>query len=269
MTFERRTLQDSITFDGVGLHSGEPVRATVHPGEDGLWFRSGPERVRAIPQNISDTSRCTRLGGISTIEHLMSALAAVEITDAEIEVEGGELPGMDGSSVEFVRSLTASAVEFLGTAELPSLFTRIFIQKDNGPKVAIGKGEGHWRFVYDLGDRWPGQQCFETEDIVRDYASQVAPARTLVLAEEIPTVQALGLGRGLDESSVLVVGPEGYLNDARFEDEPVRHKLLDLVGDLYLAGVPIRLLNVVAEKSGHRANVEAALLLKKALFASP
>ncbi len=264
MLFQRQTVKGAVVFEGAGLHSGEAVRATIHPGDQGIWFRSGTERVQAIPANVTDTKRCTRLGPVSTIEHLMSAFAGIEITDAEVEVEGGEMPAADGSALPFVQGLLKAGFEPLGDGEIPSLFGRIFLQEEQGLKLAIGKGSGHWRYVFDLGDRWPGLQSFELPSFPEDYIEHVAGARTLVLSEEVEGARAAGLGRGLDESSVLIVGSDRYFNEARFPDEPARHKLLDLMGDLYLAGVPLRFLNVVAEKTGHRSNVKAAAMLFQA-----
>jgi UDP-3-O-acyl-N-acetylglucosamine deacetylase len=267
MTFQRRTVASDVVFEGKGLHGGTQVRIVVHPGENGIWFRRGSERIHAIPENVTDTTRCTRLGSISTIEHLMSALAGREISDAEIEVEGDELPALDGSALPYYEDLSATAD--LGEAELPSLFSRIFLQEDHGLKLAVSKGDGHWRYVYDLGVRWPGQQSFELLDLPQGYSDEIAPARTLVLSEEIEAAKSLGLGRGLDGSSVLIIGGGGYLNESRFPDEPARHKLLDLIGDVYLAGIPLRHLNVVAERTGHRANVHVAKMLREAVTQRP
>ncbi len=269
MVFQRKTVRASVVFEGLGLHSGVPVRATVHPGADGIWFRSNAERVQALPENVTETARCTRLGSVSTIEHLVSALAGLEITDAEVEVEGGEMPAADGSALPFFEALQNVGSEQLGEAEVPPLFSRIFLQEDHGLKLAIAKGCGHWRYVFDLGERWPGIQSFELPTLPESYAQEVAPARTLVLSEEIEGARAMGLGKGLDESSVLIIGKASYDNPSRFTDEPARHKMLDLIGDLYLAGVPLRFLNVVAEKTGHRANIKAASMLRMAIYSCP
>jgi UDP-3-O-acyl-N-acetylglucosamine deacetylase len=110
---------------------------------------------------------------------------------------------------------------------------------------------------------------YESENVVTDYRSGIAPARTLVLSEEVPHIIAAGLGQGLNKDQVLVLGENGYENEARFADEPARHKMLDLIGDLYLSGVPIDHLNVVASRSGHRTNVIAAARLREAIFGRP
>ena len=262
--FIRKTLKGDALLEGLGLHSGIPVRVQIHPGEHGIAFRRGGERILASPENVTDTTRCTTLGPVATIEHLMSALAGLEITDAEIELDAPELPGLDGSSLPYVEALLAVGLEELGEKEIPELFSRVFLQ-DEAVKIAASKGAGHWRVVYSLGDRWPGTQEFEAVDAVAAYGAEIAPARTFVLAEEIPMIIQHGLGKGLDEHTALILGIEGYKNESRFADEPARHKLLDLIGDLYLSGIPIRHLNVVAERSGHRTNVKVAAMLAQAV----
>jgi UDP-3-O-acyl-N-acetylglucosamine deacetylase len=242
------------------------VRVQIHPGESGIAFRYGADRVLARPENVTDTTRCTTLGPVGTIEHLMSAFAGLEITDAEVEVDAPEMPGLDGSAIPYVSAIQTVGVTALGEAEIPALFGRVFLQ-DEQVKVAVSKGTGHWKYIY-AANRWPGEQSYESFSESGDYTTQIAPARTFVLAEEIPMIIQMGLGRGLDEDTALILGIEGYKNEARFPDEPARHKLLDLMGDLYLAGVPIHLLNVVAERSGHRTNVKAAAMLAQAVGTS-
>lgn len=255
--YERLTLGGSVTVDGVGLHSGEPVSLTLHPNDAGIWFRCKDERVQAIPSNVVDTSRCTKLGGISTVEHMMSALAGCAVTDCVVELSAPELPGMDGSAKPFVDLIRSAGTSSLGAAEVDGPFARVYEKSDLG-QIAIAQGEGWWRYTFETADRWPGTQVFEAHVDPDVYDREVAPARTFCFEEELEMLQKAGLGRGLDETSALVLGKQGYLNPARFDDEPPRHKLLDLIGDLYLAGVPIRLLDVVAVKTGHTANVSAA-----------
>ncbi len=264
MSYRSRTVSRPVVFRGLGLHSGIPVTVTVHPASSGIFFRCGNDRIQAIPENVTDTKRCTRLGTISTIEHLMSAFAGLEITDAEVELTAPELPGMDGSARPYTSGLKEAGFVEGDERTIPSLYRRVFLHEGEC-KIAVAKGGGHWRYTYDAGVRWPGVQAFEVQDVSGSYSDQVAPARTFVLSEELSMVQAAGLGKGLDETSALILGPDGYLNEPRFVDEAARHKLLDLMGDLYLAGVPIKFLNVVAEKSGHTTNVMAAAMLKAAL----
>lgn len=262
MTFERATLRERARIEGVGLHSGEPVVVDLLPADDGIQFSLRGEIVRAHPSSVSDTSRCTCLGPVRTVEHLMSAFAAYGITDARVELDAPELPGLDGSSLGYWRALEHAGRELIGPANLEGPFARVFLKED-GAEVAVAAGQGRWRYTYDVGERWPGEQSAEFD--LTEYAAEVAPARTFVLSEELERVRASGLGRGLDETSGLVVGPTGYENEARFPDEPARHKLLDLIGDLYLSGVPPTLLSVVAVRSGHRVNCAAAARLATAV----
>jgi UDP-3-O-acyl-N-acetylglucosamine deacetylase len=263
----RKTLKETARLEGRGLHGGEPVTVQIHPGSEGIAFRLGSSRIVACPSNVTDTNRCTRLGEVNTIEHLMSALAGLEVTDAEIELSAPELPGLDGSAKEYVRAIQSAGLTDWGTVELHPLFKRVLLQEDQ-LSMAASSGTGKWRYEYDVAPRWPGHQAFEIDDVCASYVDQVAPARTFALEEEIPHIQAMGLGRGLDEDSALILGSSSYVNRARFEDEPARHKLLDLIGDLYLAGIPIRWMNVVAVRSGHATNVRFAQRLVESIVRS-
>lgn len=263
--FPRHTLSEPVAFEGLGLHTGVPVKLTIHPGEDGIAFRYGGSRTPAHPGNVTDTTRSTKLGEVGTIEHLMSAFAGLEITDAEVELDAPELPGLDGSAAPYVEAILRAGLTKVGEREVPSLYTRIFLQEDGGVKAAVAKGNGHWRYIFATDRRWPNEQAYEREDAVEGYGEEIARARTFAFAEEIPMIIQMGLGKGLDENSALILGIEGYKNEARFPDEPARHKLLDLMGDLYLAGIPIRALDVVAERTGHRANVKTAAMLAQAI----
>lgn len=264
---KRLTIRREVRLSGRGLHSGVPVEVVIAPAENGIHFRRGILAVQAIPENVTETRRCTRLGEISTIEHLMSAFGGLEITDAAVSLSAPELPALDGSSAEYVAALSEAGFESLPAKDIGDLFTRVFIQQDS-IKIAVSKGSGRWSYRYDTGERWPQEMSFECEDAVACYGEQIAPARTFALSEEVPQLLAAGLGKGLDEQSVLIVGNTGYEGVARFPDEPARHKLLDLMGDLYLSGVPVRHLNVSAERSGHSSNVKAAAMLRQAVFGS-
>ncbi|MEA2551908.1 MAG: UDP-3-O-[3-hydroxymyristoyl] N-acetylglucosamine deacetylase [Fimbriimonadaceae bacterium] len=263
----RQTVAADVRLEGLGLHSGEPVIVRILPGEDGIRFRYRSSVVPAIPENVSDTNRSTRLGEISTIEHLMSAFAGLRITDAEIELTAPELPGLDGSSREYAKALRAAGFAELCALELPDLFTRVFEQGDS-VNIAVSKGTGHWSYRFVTDGRWPGEMAFEVQDVVASYETEIAPARTFAFCEEVPLLLEAGLGQGLNKDSALILGERDYEGPARFPDEPARHKLLDLIGDLYLSGVPIDSLNVTSERSGHTSNVRAAAKLRSALFPS-
>ena len=264
----RRTLARDIRIEGRGLHSGAAVAVRVMPGESGLRING----TAAVAENVTDTSRCTVLGGVGVVEHLLSALGGLGITDAEIEVVGGEMPGLDGSAGPWVRAILESGVAEIGPAEFPVLFDRVYEKDHETPAdrradLAAARGSGHFRFTFETpADRWPGVQTAEVRlQSPAEYAEQIAPARTLVFDFELPHVERLGLGRGLDESSCIVLDPAGPRGDTRFPDEPARHKLLDLIGDMTLTGLPLSTLDVTARKSGHRTHVALALKVREAL----
>ncbi|MBL8048537.1 MAG: UDP-3-O-acyl-N-acetylglucosamine deacetylase [Chthonomonas sp.] len=264
MIFPRRTVSADVRVRGDALHGGHPADVRVHPAEDGLWFRYGAYRVEAIPANVTDTNRRTKLGSINTIEHLMSALAMLGITDADIEVSGDELPAADGCALPYITALQSVLVD-LPSRERPDLFARIW-EKSDSSEIAIAAGDGHWRYEFVGPEgRFPGHQVFECMLSRESCTNEIAPARTTAFDFEVEMARAAGLGLGLTEESCLVLGPEGYVNPARFPDEPARHKLLDLIGDLWLARVPITMLNVDASRSGHTANVAAAARLAQAV----
>lgn len=242
---------------GKGLHSGQPVCVRIHPGNDGIAFIHEGSRTPAVPESVTDTRRCTTLGTVATVEHLMSALSGLGVTDAEVEVEGPEMPGLDGSSRDWVQLLLATGFAPCGNLEVEGPFSRVFTVAGES-KVAVTSGHGKWRYEFDLESMGLGWQIAEAHLTPDEYAREIAPARTTVFQHELPHLMALGLGQGLTAEDVVVIKPGGYENQARFADEPARHKLLDLVGDLYLTGIPAAMLSGVGVRSGHTANVLAA-----------
>jgi UDP-3-O-[3-hydroxymyristoyl] N-acetylglucosamine deacetylase len=256
-----RTVARTIRIRGRGLHSGSPLTLWVHPHDDGIVFRCRGESVRAHPDNVTGTFRATTVGGVSTVEHLMSAFAGASVGGAIVELTAPELPGLDGSAKEF-----ADAIADAGTSALDRPPERPFrgtvTVRDGAASIVIRPGTGRWTCTYDLGDRWPGALTVRAE-LPGEYGVAVAWARTCIVAEEIPGALRAGLGGGLDSDSVVVIGPDGYANPVRSPDEPARHKLLDLIGDLWLAGVPLDQLDVTAVRPGHSTAVRAAALLAR------
>ncbi|MFJ8936138.1 UDP-3-O-acyl-N-acetylglucosamine deacetylase [Streptomyces sp. NPDC102365] len=268
MTDRRATVRAPVLLDGVGLHSGLPVTVTIAPGDDGIAFtrttgvRAGTVRVPARVAHVTATDRRTRLGPVSTVEHLMSALAGARVTDAEIHLAGEEVPGCDGSARPFTDALHAVGLRDLGPWRPPRLPRPV--RYAHGDTVLRARpGTGLWSVTYDRAPRFPGRQTV-TARLPADYADLVAPARTLVLETELARARAHGLGRGLDEPSVVVIGDDAYVGRTRFADEPARHKLLDLIGDLYLTGIPLHHLDVTAVRPGHHANIALAALVTEA-----
>jgi UDP-3-O-[3-hydroxymyristoyl] N-acetylglucosamine deacetylase len=247
MICQRRTLLHVVTLTGRALHSGRPVEVTIHPGDNGIAFRCDDSRVAADPAAITGTRWHTTLGDIGTVEHLMSAFAGSAITDAEVELSYPELPALDGSAAGYVFH-----PQPLGEAEILLPRHEVVVETPTA-SIRARAGSGLWSYTFDHST---GTQTFSCE-LPGDYPAEVAPARTIALTDQV----APGLGQGLDVDSVVLLGPDGYENVPRFPDEPARHKLLDLVGDLYLTGIPVGMLDVTARCSGHTTNVQLAALL--------
>jgi len=257
----RRTVARTIRIRGRGLHSGSPLTLRIHPYGEGIVFRCGRESVRAHPGNVTGTFRATTLGGISTVEHLMSAFAAASVNSALVELTAPEVPGLDGSARGFAHAIAEAGTSVLGPAPARIVAGTVAVQGGT-TSIVIRPGTGRWSCTYDVGDRWPGALTVRAT-LPGEYNAAVAWARTCVLEEEIPQVRRAGLGGGLDSGSVVIIGPDGYANPVRAPDEPARHKLLDLIGDLWLASVPLDLMDVTAIRPGHATGVRAAALLAR------
>jgi UDP-3-O-[3-hydroxymyristoyl] N-acetylglucosamine deacetylase len=255
VTHRRRTLLAPVTLTGLGLHSGQPVTVRIHPADTGIAFRCNGSRVSAAPSAVTSTRWHTALGHVGTVEHLMSAFAGVGITDAEVELSYPELPALDGSAAGYVAVLRTQPLD---EAEI-LLPRREIVVETPGSSIRVRAGTGVWAYTFAHGS---GTQTF-TCQLPRDYPAEVAPARTIAVADQVPAMLAQNLGQGLDMSSVVLLTSDGYSNVPRFPDEPARHKLLDLAGDLYLTGIPPGLLDVTASFSGHTANVRMAALLAR------
>jgi UDP-3-O-[3-hydroxymyristoyl] N-acetylglucosamine deacetylase len=268
MRWLRKTLKDSVKFEGLGLHTGRPLSAAVHPSASGgIVFRCKGQSLSAVAENVTDTRRCTQLGPVVMVEHLMCAFSILGITDAVVEAEDGEMPALDGSAEAYAQGLLAVGWENLGEAEGPDFFKRALVREGDAV-CAVSAGEGRWSYRYVTPGRWPEDQRFEAAPGA-DLLTEVAPARTFAFAEEVDAMRAAGLGLGLSAETCLVLGPEGPVNAAKFPDEPARHKLLDLIGDMALTGLPRAAFNVSAERTGHRMNVAAALKVRQLMGAAP
>ena len=279
----RRTLETSATVTGTGLFSGSPATVTIRPSSDGIAFvRADLDGTPSIPAHIDALSdepahpafasmpaRSTNLAHPSnpdaralTVEHVLSALAGLGITDATIETTGPELPIDDGSARCFTSAiLEAGTREIEGSVEPIVLREAVTVEDGRGGSITAHPIPGDepasytYHLEYDDGSIPTQEASWTTDD---DYASLVAPARTFCLEREAQAMHQLGLFRNLTEEDLLVIGPRGPIRNAyRFENECARHKLLDLIGDLSLAGRPIRS-RVEATRSGHALNHELA-----------
>ncbi len=269
----QRTVKGSTRLCGVGLHTGADVRMEVVPAppDSGIVFvrtdLCGSPRVEACLGNFGSRPRRTAIvdgaAEVHTIEHLMATFYAMGVQNAEVRLDAPELPGLDGSALPFYEALRAVGVE---DQDRPAREIRPVVPvavSDGGASAAALGRDGGLRIAYTLDYDSPliGTQFLRLDIDEETFAREIAPARTFVLLEEVDALQAVGLGKGASTENTLVLGPDGVLdNELRFDDEFVRHKILDLIGDLYLTAGHISA-EVVATRSGHSLNVRLAQAL--------
>jgi UDP-3-O-[3-hydroxymyristoyl] N-acetylglucosamine deacetylase len=272
----QRTLKAAIGCRGVGLHSGQPVAMTMRPGvpDSGIVFRrldAGAE-IRASWTNTIESSLSTVLSNgegtrIGTIEHLMAALAGSAVDNAVIELDGPEVPIMDGSAVPFLDLIERVGVVAQDAARRAIKILKPVRVDDDGASAALLPDHGFsMSFEIDFANPLIRRQDMVLTIDAATFRTELAPARTFGLLDDVPRLRAAGLGRGGSLDNVVMVSGNRVLNDGglRYADEFVRHKLLDAVGDLYLAGEPI-----IGHFRGVRSGHSLTRRLVAALFADP
>ncbi|MBU0637598.1 MAG: UDP-3-O-acyl-N-acetylglucosamine deacetylase [Planctomycetes bacterium] len=266
----QQTIQNEVELAGRGLFTGLPVTVRFKPAAAGsgiTFVRSDqprPVRITARIENLTKRARRTALRNgtvaIETVEHCLAALGGMSIDNVEIELDNAELPASDGSAQPFVELLEAAGI-VEQEAERYCLKVRQPIRVSDGDAELVAwPGDGdRLDLIYELdygADGPLARQVYAFSCERERFVREIAPSRTFVLDEEARRLQAAGLGRHLTYDDVLVVGPAGPIeNEFRFPDECVRHKILDLVGDLALLGCRIAG-RVYARKSGHNLNHE-------------
>ena len=253
-------LTQKVQFSGVGVHSGENCRVTVGPGQAGAgcWMEREGQRWSALADSVVDVERCTVLGNgqtnVSTVEHLFAALASLHIYDCEVQVEGSEIPILDGSALPFLESLQAN-VQAAPPIQPLVLDQPLWVGNEQSQVLALPSPvcRLHYSLYYP---RTPiGYQEASFEPLRESFEQTLAPARTFALELEVEWLRANGLARGGSLDNALVILADGFSSPLRLDQEMARHKCLDLMGDLYLLGRPL-LAQVFGVKAGHRWHVE-------------
>ena len=264
----QRSIKDSVSATGVGLHSGKKVKLTLKPAPEnhGIVFcrtdLTTPMKIKVDPAIVQDTKLCSAIGTeefkVATVEHLMSALSALGIDNILIDVNGPELPIMDGSSISFIYLIKSAGI-IDQTLPKQFVFIKEAIEVNDGDKSA--RFDPHPGFLIDFTIDFP-HPAFKDDDshVVIDffkdsYVSEISRARTFGFMHEVEFLRANGLARGGSLDNAIVLDESKIINDdgLRYTDEFVRHKILDAMGDLYLLGKPI-IGKFTAYKSGHELN---------------
>ena len=271
----RRTLASpTVPMPGTGLHSGSDVSVRVLPAPVGtgrvLRDMATGQEIAARAENGQESQRCTVLqaGGITvqTVEHLLSALAALGVDDAMIEVQGGEFPAADGSAAPFVSWLRGAGLrDQEGTPAVSGLECAGPLLVSEGGITLAALPAPHFRatVLLDYPQPWIGTQAVTFDAAVDDYEN-IAPARTFGFVRDLNGLRAHGLALGASRDNAVVLGDDGYETLLRFPDELARHKMLDLIGDLSLVGVPL-CAQIIAVRPSHALNVRLARRLAEGL----
>ncbi|MFA9461410.1 UDP-3-O-acyl-N-acetylglucosamine deacetylase [Thiohalorhabdus methylotrophus] len=263
----QRTLRNSIQGTGIGLHSGEKVAVTLHPAPEntGIIFRRAdlPERpeIPAWVENVVETTLCTTLGvngiRVATVEHLMAAFAGLGIDNAYVDLDGAEVPIMDGSAAPFVFLLQCAGVREQESAKRFIRIKRRVQVTDGDRRVSFEPGSA-LRIHFTIDFDHPLMR--NNNEVAVDFSEtaftrEISRARTFGFARDVERLQEQGVALGGNLDNAIVVDDHRLLNEEglRYHDEFVRHKVLDSIGDLYLMGHPV-LGHFRGHKSGHALN---------------
>jgi UDP-3-O-[3-hydroxymyristoyl] N-acetylglucosamine deacetylase/3-hydroxyacyl-[acyl-carrier-protein] dehydratase len=275
----QKTLKSSVVIEGKGLQTGVKTKLVLKsaPACSGVTFIRAdvPERpsvntLSLAPDARSGTRRRTVLRAgrheVHTTEHLLAALFALGVDNAEAELYGAEPPALDGSALGYVEAIErAGLAEETAEREELRVASPIAVSSDRGSSIAACPCEG-LRISYFLSYavKSIAEQFLSVEISADTFKREIAPARTFCTLKEAVLLKILGFGRGADTKNTLVMGARGPVSNAlRFPDEPVRHKILDLIGDLSLTGRAVKA-HIIALKSGHALNIELVKKLRAA-----
>jgi UDP-3-O-[3-hydroxymyristoyl] N-acetylglucosamine deacetylase / 3-hydroxyacyl-[acyl-carrier-protein] dehydratase len=275
---KQRTLKNKAVFEGLGLHTGRKVTVCVGPAANnsGILFSrvdlSPDLKVKAAIENVcSDEMRQTAImvgkGRVHTIEHLMATFHGLGIDNALVEIDGEEVPGMDGSSLEFTRGLVAAGIEEQSAErQFLAVKTPVYIDQGDQSIVILPADSFAISYMLNYRDADLSDQYLSLPIIPEIFEREIAPARTFCLKKEAELLLSQGFGKGANPSNTLIFEKNKPLqNTLRFENEACRHKIMDILGDLFLCGKFIRG-HVIASRSGHALNVE---LVRKLMMNAP
>ncbi len=263
----QKTIREPVSVSGKGLFTGAQGTLTFKPAPVGhgiVFVRtdlSRPVRIPALVQHVTKRPRRTALksgpDSVETIEHCMAAVAGMAIDNLEIEITAGEVPGMDGSCYPFVEALEKAGIVEQPAERLYLTVSTPMEVRDGSATIIVSPPTGdEFQIIYDLdyGEVEPIRQQLFAYQLNGSFAKEIAPARTFVTKPEAEMLRARGLGTHLQAGDILVLDTSGPIGtEFRFADECVRHKVLDLIGDFYLLGCPLKA-KIVAYKSGHSLN---------------
>ena len=275
----QQTLRQPVKCTGIGVHSGAPATLLIKPApvDHGITFirtdiTDRNNVISAKWDNVTDTQLCTVLTNedgvsVSTVEHLLSAMSALGIHNASIEIDSQEMPIMDGSAEPFVFLIECTGItDQKAPLKAIRIIDTVTYEEDGKTSELRPSNTTSYSFDIDFGDTLVGKQSFALDMQKSRYKAEISQARTFGFLHEVEALRDMGLCRGGSLENAIVIDGNTIMNEngLRYPDEFVRHKILDAIGDLYLAGLPI-IGHFHGDKAGHAMNNK---ILHK-LFASP
>jgi UDP-3-O-[3-hydroxymyristoyl] N-acetylglucosamine deacetylase len=273
----QQTLKEEVAYKGIGLHTGHEVNITCKPlpANSGIIFKRvdlpGQPEIKAEISNVVTTDRSTTIGingcKVSTVEHLLSALNGVGIHNLLIEVDANELPITDGSASVFTELLLKTGIKQLDvTQEVYEVQNPIWVREGDASLVVLPFPGFKVSYTFVCEHSAVGNQFGEFIIDKETFVQKLAPSRTFGFKREVDALQKRGLALGGSLENAILVGEEEIINELRFVDEIVRHKILDIVGDMSLIS-PFKG-HIIALRSGHALNVELARNIKEELMSN-
>lgn len=275
----QHTVRKTVICQGIGVHSGAPVTLKIKSASANtgyVFIRTDLKENNRVParwDTVVDTSMCTKIANeagvtVSTIEHLMAAFRALGVHNAVVEVSGPEIPIMDGSSIEFIEAILqgGGVKSLLVPLKKIRVLKPIHVTQGHGKASLLPSQEPRISIYFDAGGRLSQGWSFDYRPEKEDFTTLISEARTFGFFEDAMKLRAMGMAKGADLTNTVVIDNETIMNEdgLRFDDELVRHKVLDAYGDLMLAGGRL-LAHFDGDNSGHGLNN----LVLRALFDNP
>lgn len=274
---KRKTIKNVLEFEGIGLHKGEKIQIKLLPNkeETGIFFQrvdlpEGKNLIKVDYKNLFDLERGTNIKNdhdsrVYTIEHFMSALHVLGITDLIVEITGNELPILDGSTKIFLEEIEKIGLTSLENEIEPIIIDQVvsFTEEKTGKHVVILPYNGFKvSYTIDFNHTFLKSEYYEIDLNLENYKREISMARTFAFDYEIEYLKNNNLALGGSLDNAIVIAKDGVLNPEglRYENEFVRHKILDLIGDIYVLGRPIRG-HIIAIKAGHFINAQLSTKL--------
>lgn len=262
----QRTIKQEVSFEGIGLHTGAHVSVRLKPAprDTGIIFQRIDKNIM-IGANVGavvDTAFATSLGSngtrIKTVEHILAAISGLGIDNLLIELDGSEIPILDGSSTELIDIILKGGIAKQGKKRPYMRIIKPVLFEDGHSEIAAFPHDSR-RLTYRIhfNHHLLGEQMLSIELTEENFIKEVAPARTFGFLKDVEYLKANGLAKGGSLDNAIILGDNGILNKSglRFKDEFVRHKMLDFIGDLSLIGFPVYG-HIMANKAGHSTNVK-------------